>query len=251
VKDIQWSLIWKLLEKIDSGNQPSKLDHKCLGEKISSSNDAISKRRLNFENSASELQTAVSTSDMIAIEKSLRSMESAARYLGKEMDDVVENIDKLMRRERPDFGSAKPIKMTLEDAKRKLFENNKTEDDSFLDYLHESSVFNTEEFWELYNALAIIQSSDLVHEDEIRQTIFSVYSYILRAMIWHYNPRDTSEIKHLPDNLAQYIEALHWVSEHAILGHKIARFGEFGEEELPNPRAAELTKYFLENGFKP
>jgi hypothetical protein len=248
MKDIQWPLIWELLKQFDDRNSAHQLDHKFLEQKISNTKERIETINKNYQNAILALQQAVSLKDSNQIEKSLRSLKESALNISGEIKEVSDNIDALTRVQR--LPPRMLISMTLEDAKRKLFENQKSEGDSFLDFLHGRKIFNPDEFWELYNSLAMIQSSDLVYDSEIRQAVFSIYSCTLNAIIWHNDPRDTPKIRNLPTEISQYASALNWVSKYTILGQKIARFDEFNHDELANPRASELREYFIKNGFR-
>ena len=78
---------------------------------------------------------------------------------------------------------------------------------SFLASLNNESCFRTELFWKLYESIATLVRHK-VYSDELVAQISSVYQRMLKEMIWHFSPTDSSVIANMPENYDDYIERM-------------------------------------------
>lgn len=89
-------------------------------------------------------------------------------------------------------------------AKKIIEDNYNAANDSFLFWLHERDSFRADRFDEL------CQSVEALAQDKISlgmaRTVTHIYQCILKELIYHFNPNDSSVIKDLPDNYTEYLE---------------------------------------------
>ena len=78
---------------------------------------------------------------------------------------------------------------------------------TFIASLNDESYFRTELFWELYESIAAL-AEHRVYSDELAAQISSVYQRILKEIIWHFSPTDSSVIANMPENYDDYIERM-------------------------------------------
>lgn len=78
---------------------------------------------------------------------------------------------------------------------------------TFIASLNDESRFRTELFWELYESIAALVEYR-VYSDELAAQISSVYQRLLKEMIWHFSPTDSSVIANMPENYDDYIERM-------------------------------------------
>lgn len=78
---------------------------------------------------------------------------------------------------------------------------------TFIASLNDESRFRTELFWELYESIAAFVEHK-VYSDELTAQISSVYQRMLKEMIWHFSPTDSSVIANMPENYDDYIERM-------------------------------------------
>ena len=78
---------------------------------------------------------------------------------------------------------------------------------SFIASLNNESCFRTELFWKLYESIATLVEHR-VYSDESAAQISSVYQRLLKEMIWHFSPTDSSVIANMPENYDDYIERM-------------------------------------------
>lgn len=82
------------------------------------------------------------------------------------------------------------------------------ENNSFLYYLHEESLFDIDR---LHDLCSYIQTRNSVTLKELRQLYF-IQNQTVRHIAYHFDPRDGCEISNLPQDYWEYIEIL----DHAI-----------------------------------
>ena len=75
---------------------------------------------------------------------------------------------------------------------------------SFLYYLHERDVFDTDAFAGLLDGINGLEEKQ---EDVLEQLHF-IYSETLKHIIYHFDPNDTSQITNLPDDYWEYLSDL-------------------------------------------
>ena len=78
---------------------------------------------------------------------------------------------------------------------------------TFIASLNDESYFRTELFWGLYESIAAL-AEHRVYPDELASQISSVYQRLLKEMIWHFSPTDSSIIANMPENYDDYIERM-------------------------------------------
>ena len=83
---------------------------------------------------------------------------------------------------------------------------------TFIAYLNDESRFRIELFWKLYESIATLEERK-VYSDELAAQISSVYQRLLKEIIWHFSPTDSSVIANMPENYDDYIERMDSVVE--------------------------------------
>lgn len=130
--------------------------------------------------------------------------------------------------------------MTLDDALAVFRANEAARDDSFLDHLHERHRFDRDRFWTFCNAAIIVGASEHRHAQDIRDSAFAIYDYVLRAILWHFCPDDQHRIEGLPENLPDHLEVLAW----ALRGILRGRISPWDDPPIENPQAEALRAHF-------
>ena len=92
-------------------------------------------------------------------------------------------------------------------SKQKIQDNYSGKKGTFIASLNDESYFRTELFWELYESIAAL-AEHRVYSDELAAQISSVYQRILKEIIWHFSPTDSSVIANMPENYDDYIERM-------------------------------------------
>ena len=86
---------------------------------------------------------------------------------------------------------------------RNLIEDNKkAENKSFLYYLHEEKVFDSQSLVDLCHYVEKLESISI---DQMRDLHF-IENQILRHLVFHFDSNDLSKISNLPDQYWKYIE---------------------------------------------
>ena len=85
------------------------------------------------------------------------------------------------------------------DAKKILEDNYKAENESFVYYLKEKSLFNKDAFRKLYESINSLAESE-VEISRTAQQINAVYGYILKYFLYNFDTEDPYKITNLPDN---------------------------------------------------
>ncbi len=93
--------------------------------------------------------------------------------------------------------------MDTRNAERILQDNYNIANDSFLFFLHERDRFCADKFEELCQSVEALGGSESA---ETARKITFCYQAVLKELIWHFNPKDSSQIKDLPENYMDYIE---------------------------------------------
>ena len=87
---------------------------------------------------------------------------------------------------------------------RNLIEDNKKAGNkSFLYYLHEEKVFDSDSLADLCR---YVEKLDSISIDQMRDLHF-IENQILRHLVYHFDSNDLSKISNLPDQYWEYIEA--------------------------------------------
>lgn len=93
--------------------------------------------------------------------------------------------------------------MTSDEALKIVNDNYAAANDSFLFYLHERDRFYADKFEVLCDA---VQSLAGCTDSITAQKIEHSYQNILKEIIYHFDPHDSSHIKDLPENYTEYLE---------------------------------------------
>lgn len=88
-----------------------------------------------------------------------------------------------------------------------LLDNYQAANKSFLEYLHEKNSFHAEAFQKLcFSITALTKNS--IKTKTINTQIITVYTQILKHIIYHFDPGDLSTITDMPPNYHEYLEDL-------------------------------------------
>ena len=94
--------------------------------------------------------------------------------------------------------------MTSDEALKIVNDNYAAANDSFLFYLHERDRFSADKFEALCQSVeALAACSD---DAVLTRKITHCYQNILKEIIYHFNPNDSSVIADMPENYAEYLE---------------------------------------------
>lgn len=97
--------------------------------------------------------------------------------------------------------------MTEENARKIIEWNFQCREGSLIYSLHERNLFSTELFWDLSDSITTVVNMSL-YEEQLTEQISSCYQFILKNLIWHFDPKDECSIKDLPVNYVEYIDWL-------------------------------------------
>ena len=115
--------------------------------------------------------------------------------------------------------------MNKEEAIKIIADNAATENDSFLDFLHERSTFSELAFWKFYNSIKVI-GFELRNEESLSRDltyhIIKTYQYYLLLIGCHFDKNDLYEIKNLPENYTQFSERLKIVIDAFLTGSPVS-----------------------------
>ncbi len=78
------------------------------------------------------------------------------------------------------------------------------QNDSFLFWLHERDTFRADRFDELCESVEALAQDKITLE--MTRDITYIYQCILKELIYHFDPNDSSVIKDLPENYTEYLE---------------------------------------------
>ncbi len=100
--------------------------------------------------------------------------------------------------------------MTINEAQAILEKNADCSPKSLIFSLHERGRFSKKRFWEFYDCIiTLARSAQTSGRDiETAQKITLVYQQVLKEMVWHFDKKDMSKLKKLPENYNEYIERL-------------------------------------------
>jgi len=110
--------------------------------------------------------------------------------------------------------------MTLKQALAILVANKSAVEGSFLHALHERDTFDRARCRTLIDAMAVIAGAKpRLRGRDAGPAALHVYKYILRRIVFHFDPNDSSVVRRLPaKHLADYLECLDWVFAPVING---------------------------------
>ncbi|MER2996531.1 Imm41 family immunity protein [Pontibacter populi] len=114
--------------------------------------------------------------------------------------------------------------MNKEEAKKIIEDNAATENESFLDFIHERWTFNEVAFWKYYNSIKLL-AFELRNEESLSRDltykIIKSNQYYLLLIGCHFDKNDLFEIKNLPDNYTQFSERLRIAIDAFLTGSPI------------------------------
>ena len=93
--------------------------------------------------------------------------------------------------------------MTKDDALKIIDDNYLAANDSFLFFLHERDRFCADRFDILCETVEALAGSK---EETLTEKINRCYQNILKEIIYHFNPHDSSQLKDFPENYTEYLE---------------------------------------------
>lgn len=93
------------------------------------------------------------------------------------------------------------------DALNVLHTNYEAKNNSFLYYLHEENYFHEKAFSELCGCVSSLWHTH-PHDKAVSAQITFLYGQVLRHIIYHFDPNDSSQIYNLPSNYNQKLEAM-------------------------------------------
>lgn len=82
--------------------------------------------------------------------------------------------------------------------------NYNAEEGSFLYYVHERDIFDTEELMKLCDGINEL----LIWDKDVVEKLFFIQTQTLRHIIYHFDSADQSEMGNLPDDYWKYIDML-------------------------------------------
>ena len=92
----------------------------------------------------------------------------------------------------------------MQDAIKIREDNYNIANDSFLFFLHERDRFCAEKFEALCQSVEALASC--CDDRDLTRKITFCYQAILKELIWHFNPNDSSVIADVPENYMEYLE---------------------------------------------
>lgn len=128
--------------------------------------------------------------------------------------------------------------MKLEEALIIIEDNFNSSNNSFLDFAHEKQTFEEIKFWEFYNSIRVISSSNKRKslDRELTFKIMHSYEWFLILINFHFDKTDQCEFKNLPLNYTKYSLRLKEVIDCYLRGNSIDdKKEESLNEELLNP----------------
>ena len=91
--------------------------------------------------------------------------------------------------------------------KQIILDNYSGKKGTFLASLNDESCFRTELYWELYESVAAL-AKQREYSEKLAAQISFVYQRMLKEMIWHFSPADSSVIANMPENYQDYIDRI-------------------------------------------
>ncbi|MDE7479396.1 MAG: hypothetical protein K2M91_15925 [Lachnospiraceae bacterium] len=85
--------------------------------------------------------------------------------------------------------------------KQLIEDNYKATNSSFLFYLHERDMFDIDAFSRLLDGINGLEEK----QEELLEQLHFIFSEILKHIIYHFDPNDTSRITNLPDDYWEYL----------------------------------------------
>lgn len=114
--------------------------------------------------------------------------------------------------------------MNMEEAIKIIDDNAASENDSFLDFMHERSTFDEYAFWKFYNAVRLL-GYELRHEESLSREwtykIMKSYEWYLLLIGFHFDENDGISVDKLPGNYSQYSVRLRTVVDAFLEGKPI------------------------------
>ena len=96
-------------------------------------------------------------------------------------------------------------------------DNENAQNNSFLFFLHEKSLFSKTAFRELYDAIDCIRQEG-IRDESIIIVISRVYQEILKEVVYHFDPQDLCSLEGFPNDYHGYIERLDYVIQELYEG---------------------------------
>tara|TARA_B110001454_G_C12720440_1_gene434465 strand:+ start:4270 stop:4695 length:426 start_codon:yes stop_codon:yes gene_type:complete len=128
--------------------------------------------------------------------------------------------------------------MNKEEAIAIISDNAKSENNSYMDFMHESAMFDEISFWKFYNSIRLL-GFECSNEDslsrELTKQILKSYEWHLLLIGFHFDKKNGISIENLPEDFSQYSLRLRCVVNAFIEGIPISGQTEgYLDEELEN-----------------
>jgi hypothetical protein len=128
--------------------------------------------------------------------------------------------------------------MNKEEAIIIVNDNAATENNSYMDFMHERRMFDELSFWKFYNAIRLL-GHELRNENslprELTKKILKSYDWHLLLIGFHFDVNDGSSVDNLPKEYSQYSLRLRHAVNAFIEGNPISDESEgFLNDDLEN-----------------
>lgn len=128
--------------------------------------------------------------------------------------------------------------MNKEEAIKIINDNAASNNNSYLDFMHESAIFDELSFWKFYNSVRIVgyelRNIDSLNR-ELTKKILKSYEWHLILIGFHFDDNDRITLKNLPQDFSQYSLRLRCAVNAFIEGNPISdKLEGYLNEELDN-----------------
>ena len=128
--------------------------------------------------------------------------------------------------------------MNKEEAIKIINDNAASNNNSYLDFMHESAIFDELSFWKFYNSVRIVgyelRNIDSLNR-ELTKKILKSYEWHLILIGFHFDENDRITLKNLPQDFSQYSLRLRCAVNAFIEGNPISdKLEGYLNEELDN-----------------
>ena len=97
--------------------------------------------------------------------------------------------------------------MNIEEAIRIVNDNAATENNSYMDFMHEKGMFDEHSYWKFYNSIRLLGyefRNEVSLPRELTNKILKSYEWHLLLIGFHFDQNDSSVLDNLPQDFSQY-----------------------------------------------
>ncbi|HCS20923.1 MAG TPA: hypothetical protein DIW47_10265 [Bacteroidetes bacterium] len=97
--------------------------------------------------------------------------------------------------------------MTKEGAIKIIDDNAASENNSYMDFMHEKNLFDEYSFWKFYNSIRLLGHEFRIGDSlprELTSKILKSYEWHLLLIGFHFDEKDGCSIENLPPDYSQY-----------------------------------------------